>query len=741
MCSTPPLSHERRSSSQQPTGHAQRQPLLANKSDQHMRREHRTGHAQRQPQSVQTNGHTQRQPRAIHRVEHAQIQPQSEQTTGHAQRQPQTVQRVVTTREGIDPSATFRPITPVLMGTFRSASAPNSSGQDSPLSINPRPETSLQVVQPQPTGEHNQNATVPPPPQVSADSYDYLPPYSPPRNREGQATDSHQRHVSQPTLLAEPPPSYNEIFGSNAEKEPRDRHRRRRRQGEERSRFMRRSSTSSHRDTANDNDNSQVTSRPSSRQSTGHRRLVSLTNLFKRSRRHTHVDGERSTTPSGATPSQSNSSVLPESRQRDVREYTADWVASYSHTPRPFQTTRQETLAVRSTGSIPHSQVSRTLSDTTNSRLPPPRRRHPQNPIPYRHPPPFPSAENLLQASSQSFLPPNHGSSQSLNVQSTGSSRLPVPSARSRNDRDGNSRPSAGLVRSRPSSAYIATDTPNVDAPWMPHASNGGSTHSTPGLLSRRLINTGMMSSSCFDILAPHTPTQHTSQPAPLHTTHSHTTTTQPVTRHTSTTNTSQPLPSHRANSHFTTHTSQPATPHTPHSHTTHPSTINQQTSASRIRGPRLGRENRGQSSTSSLNQQGTNLIINANTNNINVRASPKASATSSPVSLPSSRVQSPITFHYTGATSNGNSVPIGSHSQERLISNGVSQELEGSATPVNSSPSTAVNEASNNTVVSSVSEARASAELSGRAAVRQRAESRRLRQGGGASSDEDQHR
>ena len=103
--------------------------------------------------------------------------------------------------------------------------------------------------------------------------------------------------------------------------------------------------------------------------------------------------------------------------------------------------------------------------------------------------------------------------------------------------------------------------------------------------------------------------------------------------------------------------------------------------------------------------------------------------------------MQSPITFHYTGATSNGNSVPIGSHSQERLIGNGVSQELEGSATPVNSSPSTVVNEASNNTVVSSVSEARASAELSGRAAVRQRAESRRLRQGGGTSSDEDQHR
>ena len=59
----------------------------------------------------------------------------------------------------------------------------------------------------------------------------------------------------------------------------------------------------------------------------------------------------------------------------------------------------------------------------------------------------------------------------------------------------------------------------------------------------------------------------------------------------------------------------------------------------------------------------------------------------------------------------------------------------------MNSSPSTVVNEASNNTVVSSVSEARASAELSGRAAVRQRAESRRLRQGGGTSSDEDQHR
>ena len=763
-CSTPPLSRVRRSSSQQPTGHAQRQPQHANKTEQQIRREHRTGHAQRQPQSVQTSGHAQRQPqsvqtsgnaqrqpRAMHRVEHAQIAPQSEQRTGHAQRQLQGVQRPVVTRDEIDPSTTFRPITPVLMGTFRSASAPNSSGQDSPLTTNPRPDTSLQGVQQQPSGEQNQNSTIPPPPQVSADSYDYLPPYSPPRNREEQTTDSHQRHVSEPVLLTEPPPSYDEIFGSNREREPRDRHRRRRRQGEERSRFMRRSSTSSHRETGND-DNSQVSSRPSSRQSSGHRRLASLTNLFRRSRRHTHADGEQSNTPSGATAA--SQSVLPASRPRDVTEYTADWVASYSHTPRPFPTTRHDNLAVRSTGSISglsHSQVSRTLSDTSNSRLPPPRRRHPPNPIPYRHPPPFPSAENLLQVTSQSFLPPSHGSSQSLNVQSTGSSRLPVPSARSRNDRDGNSRPSTSLVRSRPSSAYITTDS-IVNSSQTARAPNAGSTHSTPGLLSRRLVNTGMMSSSCFDILAPHTSTSHTSQPVAPHSTHSHTSTTHtsqlatPHTTHshTTTTHTSQPVAPHSTHSHTsTTHTSQLATPHTTHSHTTHTTTgrtAKQQTSTStsRIRGPRLGRENRGQGSTSSLNQQGTNLAINANTNNINVRASPRASATSSPVSVPSSRVQSPITFHYTGMASNAPSATVTSHSQERLISNGVSQEMDGSPTPVNSSPSTVVNEASNNTVVSSVNEAR---EMSGRAAVRQRAESRRLRQGGGTSSDEDQHR
>ena len=303
-------------------------------------------------------------------------------------------------------------------------------------------------------------------PQAPSDSYDYLPPYSPPAG--------HQRHASEPGLLAEPPPSYDEIFG-------------RRRRGE-RSRLSRRSQSQREvldapvdRPSSSDMSNlplarvSNSTGRVSTstgRVSNSSRRLISLTNLFRRSRR-----------------SSSQADVVPtDPGTGPADDFTADWVASYSRTPRPFPTTRHEALSVTNAGTM-------SLVDSSSASLP----------VPYRHPPPFIAAENTVQAPNQirrSQPPPQHGSSQSLNVLGTRSI------VRTRNDLHGNS--GQRQARPRPYSSFASpTDTT-------------GSTPSTPNNRTRRLDNSGatpVMSSSCFNILVPtpHTPTPHPHTPT-LHT-------------------------------------------------------------------------------------------------------------------------------------------------------------------------------------------------------------------------------
>ncbi len=331
-----------------------------------------------------------------------------------------------TRRTEVD-SATLRlrPVTPVLLEPVRPASAnsrpPNSGAPHTNGPPNSRPP--------------NSGA----PPQVPSDSYDYLPPYSPPT--------AHQRHASEPALLAEPPPSYDEIFG-------------RRRRGEksrgERSRLSRRSQ--SHREVL---DAPPVDTQPTGRVSNSSRRLISLTKLFGRSRR-----SSSQTEPVPLDPSTG-----------PADDFTADWVASYSRTPRPFPTTRHESLSV----------ASMSLVDSSASL-----------PVPYRHPPPFTTAENSgHQSTSNQFIrhpPPQLGSSQSLNVLGTRSI------GRTRNDHHSNS--GQRQDRPRPSSSYVPTE-------------NTGSTPSTPNNRTHRLDNSGstpVISNSCFNILGPtaHTPTPNT---------------------------------------------------------------------------------------------------------------------------------------------------------------------------------------------------------------------------------------
>ncbi len=285
----------------------------------------------------------------------------------------------------------------------------------------------------------------PSPPQVTADSYDYLPPYSPPshvtqasctthspptHNTQSSST-GHERHTNEPiALLADPPPSYEEIFSQQTKRHG------------DRPRSSRRSHSA--RESAD----------PAVSGHVGRgRRLISLANLFRRSRSRSSgqvLSSQSNSTPSQNTPSSQATQVTPTND-----DFTADWVASYSRTPRPLTA-----IATR--------------QDTSMASLP----------IPYRRPPPFNSTGNLATS--------DHGSNQSLNTTTT---RIQI---RPR-DRHRSNDMTSHMTRQRPSSAFIATDISTVRA-------------SSPIFRTRNLGNSGEISTSCTAIPESHTP------PTPPHT-------------------------------------------------------------------------------------------------------------------------------------------------------------------------------------------------------------------------------
>ncbi len=447
------------------------------------------------------------------------VQTAERQGTTNARSSASTAGRTVpphgTAALNMDSSRMFRPITPAMMDTSRSrpASAPGIA------TATARPASSSPTYTPTPipnsthttaiaTGQHRQQqfqqqppppsvpsvATVSQsvmtqpthsqssashPPRVSTDSYDYLPPYSPPQNggrgsqqqQEAAAQQSSQqrprsRQSSEPPLYPEPPPSYDEIFGGQNSSGRQRRHRGQRRQrgaetlpgandgGNRRSRTELRRSSSQNEGPI----------RPSSSQ----RRLASLTNFFRRARRQTHSgnsqnQSSRAVLNNTNTPTSVSTGVADACPPMDTNEYVASWVESYSRTPRPVEAmeARAEAMSSLSVGStathsLVYSHVSRAASDITDSRP------HSasygrsggsggNNPVPYRPPPPFPteSADSAVS----SYPPAVRGFSQVSTDYSLSLSRASSDIGQSRIPRH-RSQPSPSSSSSRPI-AYI----------------------------------------------------------------------------------------------------------------------------------------------------------------------------------------------------------------------------------------------------------------------------------------------
>ena len=639
-------------------------------------------------------------------------------------------------RPEIDPSRSFRPITPVLAGNFRSSSAPG--GRDHEIQTSHTANGQLSGTGPQLGGnasaqqslqeQTNTSTDVPLPPQVSVDSYDYLPPYSPP---SGRGVSTHQptrdqTQFSEPQSYPEPPPSYDEIFGGG---------RRGGRRRRNRASNLRRSQTSGEQSIQSP-DGSRPASQSSesrlfSRNSSNQRRLPSLSRLFKRSRRHSHTGASEHIN--------SSSQQTNEATPMDITEYTASWVESYSHTPRPA-----EVLSTMSTGGVSntHSQASRALSDTTTTRSSPSARR--ELPVPYRHPPPF-QGESIPQSSmsdvgGRSYPPPRRNISQSRGSLNASLSHIPTAdtaSSVSRFIHTSSDQPGSGTGqhtgharlnvirrglsrdrpndRPRPSSAYITTETSravaNVDTSATYNRTSSrtshGSTHSTPRQGARLLINTGPMSSSCFNILSHSEDHEHS-----------------------------------RPHSATERRTEQSAADKQGDSITPLGSTSSIQRQGRNVSSSQQGNDivqaglseggsrgnipsPRGDENSS---QNDPNLVANANANNINTNpvASPQASCTISPI----------IFNAATGEASNSQAFtpPMSSNSITNLSTDTIVANV--ASLPTNTKSSTA-SSPTNGTLRA---ENNSSSNLSNRAAARLRAESRRSQQDNRESSSDEEN-
>ena len=473
----------------------------------------------------------------------------------------------------VESSRTFRPITPAMVdANSRPVSAPviTSSSRQSPSSPfetppvstasghqqhRPPPPSTPSIATVSQSAAASGQASAPQPPHVSADSYDYLPPYSPPQNR-GQTRQEQERVVQQqqlssqqtgrqqnePRLYPEPPPSYDEIFGAQNSSG-----RQRRRRGQRNQRGQETSSGT------NDNGNRRSRSglrRSTSqnegqiRQSASHRRLASLTNIFRRVKRQSNSGNSQNQRAVGNQPAPPPTSDA--SRPMDTSEYVASWVESYSRTPRPVEAieARSEAMMLanaENTGvySQSRSHTLQSVGDASNGRSQLSASAHHGssgggNPIPYRPPPPLLTSDGDSVVNSYPPLTLSH--SQALTDYSMAMNRASSDVGHPRTPRGGSqasrpnttahghhhARPStANTVRRvrtheqqrRPASAVISSDA-NVTSLVRIQATHSGMDLATASQfndsahnsfaeqrqLSRRL---GHTSNSCFDIAGP----------------------------------------------------------------------------------------------------------------------------------------------------------------------------------------------------------------------------------------------
>lgn len=668
----------------------------------------------------------------------------------------------------------FRPITPAVMDvTSRPSSAPIGTAAVTRLStFTPIPILSSstaqqhqqQSQQPQPpsipsiatvsqTVATSSETHTPQPPHVSVDSYDYLPPYSPPQNGEGRRPQNQQeqaarlqpsrdqqrtqnREGGEPPLYPEPPPSYDEIFGGNNSggRQRRRRGQRRQHGGESSNETNDSGSRQSRSELRRSTSQNEGPIRPSSSQ----RRLASLTNLFRRAKRHTlSGNSHNQQTVRSQTTTLNNDN----SRPMDANEYIASWVESYSRTPRPAEAmeARAEVTSSVAVGNtvlnsqLNNSQISQVASDITNSRPHTTVFRGPGaggNPIPYRPPPPFPTSESVESAMNSSYPPPVRGYTQlhtdyslALNRASSdvghsrisrNSSQLPRPNSvivghqHTRPSTAGNSgrrgmprehqhRPVSAIISSEATAANIVSVQPTHSGTEL-RVRTGGETRLESSALSTSLRQHQQqqqvagcrensmirVSTSCFNITSPEPPVSEHRQ-------------------------------SQSANCN-----QEPVVP----SRLRHKAIAPQADEEQRTSPVREALELRQQGQSVSLSQgpqsqvDSSNLVANVNANNINTSASPRASNASSPINMAS----------VIGSNSSlrNNSQPISPMPPVSRDSNSVvlSQPIQLTILPY--CPTNGYN-----------SETRTSSRLSTRAAARHRAEIR-LSQQDVSSSDEE---
>lgn len=345
-----------------------------------------------------------------------------------------------------------------------------------------------------------------PPPQAGTDSYDYLPPYSPPRPVEYPGNQVSTAVVQQAQqVYHEPPPSYEEIFGQ--QNGGRQRQRQRRPSQQSRSR--------QEEDRVRGGESQSQTDRSSHRtgsRTSGHRKLPSLTSLFKRSRRHSrdlHLshrsnraqhreqvtssspvpDNQVALSPSGA----SETDYQAGSPEPSTLQRTASWVASYSQTPRPITAYqhlrfrdfrgRDNSSSVSAAGTTVHSsthysRVSRAVSDTaamtmhvdTSSHSQPTNMHHQtamDAGLPsYRHPPPFlltPQDPAMLSERQASYTTSPQDSNTLSRRQTSYSNNLQDPNMHSRSQTSyASTHPLPVRPHSRPRDVPLNLSQPNI---------------------------------------------------------------------------------------------------------------------------------------------------------------------------------------------------------------------------------------------------------------------------------------
>ena len=442
-----------------------------------------------------------------HRSDHTHSASGPAHSRHHSNAIPTSTGAITSSGVGVPMTNTFRPITPTVASGYRASSAPH--GEDAPPAVvppttsrtpssmltqqhrrdlrqfshsaghtqnirNPLHANSAQLRAGSRDGRQFSQSTGPQghsyrPPQVTADSYDYLPPYSPPEppaarqpGPPGQARPREEGGVARTTY--EPPPSYDEIFGGSSSPSS---GRQRGGEGEgsrEQSRRRHRSRDSS---SLGRNQSSGQSERPSSRQ--GSSRLSSITNLFRRSRKTSRQEQQ-----------DANNAVATTTTDGVGDDYTAQWVESYSHTPRPHnlvsQQQQQQNIPVHTSAArnpatpttTSHSQPGHTRSQSSHTHHASGTQPSPalsrnlsalSPPIPYRAPPPLVSPDNPQQATSRPPLTrgrtvnvPIREPRGSLNLSMTRLPTDPTPCQQGQGQRSSRERP-------RPVSAYFQLDS------------------------------------------------------------------------------------------------------------------------------------------------------------------------------------------------------------------------------------------------------------------------------------------